>query len=62
MSENSGGPIVITCPYQKEAPLNLNYFTAAFFLKDELCKRKDQYDKRLPEAPDISMIDIHIRL
>ena len=39
LSENSGGPIVIRCTDQKEAPLNSQRFLLQIFSpKDELCK------------------------
>ena len=39
MSENSGGPIVIPCTDQKEAPLNSQRFLLQIFSpKDDLCK------------------------
>ena len=47
LSENLGGPIVIRCTDQKEAPLNSQRFLLQIFSpKDELCKRKDKYDDK----------------
>ena len=62
MSENSGGPIVITCPDQKEAPLNLKYFSAAFFSRMNCAKGKTNTTSiclKHPTQPNISMIDIY---